>query len=235
MKSVDISLHHHFFPNINEDGWKFISILALLSLILVLIWFPLGCFSFFLTVWCFYSFRDPIRITPVVSDAVIAPVDGIIVSVTREKGPEVLGLGRKNFTRVGIFSSIFDTHISRMPIKCKINKTFYDAGKKFITSTDKNNIGNERMLIALKYNNSTDFVVQQTAVFCNKSIITKIKNSDEFLAGQKFGFTRFCAYTDIFLPEKTEPLVCVGQTMIAGETVMANINSDAPRIEGEVR
>lgn len=235
MKSVNTSLQHYFFPNINEDGWKFISVLALISLILVLIWFPLGCASFIVTIWCFYSFRDPVRVTPVLSDAVIAPADGRIVSITKEKGPDALGLGRKNFTRVCIFSSIFDAHISRIPIKSRVSKIFYDEGKAFSLSTDKNNIGNEKIMIALKHSNHLEFILQQTAVFCSKRLVVKLKNNDEFLAGQRFGSVRFGAYTDIFLPEKIEPQVCVGQQMIAGETIIADIISGAPRIEGEIR
>lgn len=235
MKSVDTSLHHYFFPNINEDGWKFVSILAVVTLIAALIWFPLGCFSFIITVWCFYSFRDPVRVTPIRSDAVIAPADGHIVSISREKGPEVLGLGRKNFTRICIFSSLFDVHINRIPIKSTVYKMFYDAGKAFSGATDKNNIGNERMLIALKHGSGLFFILQQTATVCRHRIVAKIKNGDELLAGQRFGFIRFGSYVDIFLPEKAEPQVCVGQYLIGGETILADIKSDAPRIEGEIR
>ena len=91
------------------------------------------------------------------------------------------------------------------------------------------------MLFSLRGSESVDFVLQQTAVLCNKRIITKIKTGDEFKAGNKFGFIRFGGYTDLFLPDKVQPLVCVGQKIIAGETIMADINSDAPRMEGEVR
>ena len=96
MKSVNISLHRFLFPNINEDGWKFISAMAVVSLILAMLWFPLGLVSFMLTIWCFYAFRDPVRVTPVLSTAVLAPADGLIVAISREKGPDALGLGNKN-------------------------------------------------------------------------------------------------------------------------------------------
>ena len=99
----------------------------------------------------------------------------------------------------------------------------------------KDNIGNERMLICLRHSEGKEIALQQTAVFCNKRIKDKVKYAQEFNAGERFGFMRFGGYTDIFLPEKTEPQVCVGQTMIAGETIMADIKSDAPRIEGEIR
>ena len=235
MKSVDTSLHHYFFPNINEDGWKFISVMAAISLILALLWLPLGCVAFLITIGCFYCFRDPVRVTPVLSGAVIAPADGVVVSINKEKGPDALGLQNKKFSRVCIFSSFFDANITRAPIKSKINNIFYDCGKKFTGSFNKTDIGNERLLFSLRHSEGFDFVIQQTAVFCSKRICSKLKKGDEFIAGQRFGFIRFGGYTDIFLPETVEPQICVGQKMIAGETIIADIKSDAPRIEGEIR
>ena len=235
MKSVDTSLHQYFFPNINEDGWKFISIMAAISVILTLIWLPLGIISFLLTIWCFYCFRDPNRVTPVLSGAVIAPADGFVVSINKEKGPDALGLQNKNFTRLCIYVSVFDAPIQRIPIKSTVRKIFYDGGKNFSGSFEKNNLGNETMLFSLRHSEGLDFAMKQTATFCSKRIVDKIKVGDEFNAGQKFGFIRFGGYVDLFLPEKVEPQICVGQTMIAGETIIADIKSDAPRIEGEIR
>ena len=100
---------------------------------------------------------------------------------------------------------------------------------------DKNNIGNERLIFSLRSGDGFDFILQMSAVFCNKRIITKIASGNEFKAGNRFGFIRFGGYTDIYLPDKIEPLVCVGQKMIAGETIIADIASDAPRMEGEIR
>ncbi len=235
MKPAKKTFPNYFFPNINEDGWKFVSVCALISVILTLIWFPLGCLSFVFTIWCFYCFRDVPRITPVLSSAVIAPADGYVISINKEKGPDALGLQNKNFTRISIFSGLFDQHINRIPIKSKVQKTFYDAGKKFTGKFDKDNMGNERMLISLHHSESGDFVIRQTAVFCSKRIVDNLRYAKEFNAGERFGFIRFGGYTDIFLPEKIEPQICVGQKMIAGETVIADIKSDAPRIEGEIR
>ena len=235
MKPAKNSLHNHIFPNINEDGWKFVSVAALVSIVFALIWFPLGCLSFVLTIFCFYCFRDAPRVTPILSGAVIAPADGYIISINKEKGPDALGLQNKNFTRISIYSSLFDQHISRIPIKSKVYKTFYDAGKKFTGNFNKEDMGNERMLICLRHSEGSEIALQQTAVLCNNRIKHKVKYAQEFNAGERFGFIRFGGYTDIFLPEKTEPQVCVGQRMIAGETIMADIKSDAPRIEGEIR
>ena len=235
MKSVDFSIQHRIFPNIYDDGWKFIVCVVVISLVLAMIWLPLGTIAFVFTLLCFYNFRDPDRVTTILSSAVVAPADGYVVAISKEKGPDAFGLQNKNFTRITIYSSIFDAHVNRIPIKGKINKIFYSAGKVFTGNLDKSCIGNEKMMFSLKNSEGLDFVLQQSAVFCNKRIITNIKSGDEFLAGNRFGFIRFGGYTDILLPDKVQPIVCLGQYMIAGETIIADIVSDAPRLEGEIR
>ncbi|MBQ9034721.1 MAG: phosphatidylserine decarboxylase [Alphaproteobacteria bacterium] len=234
MKAVDISLRRYLFPNINEDGWKFISALALVSIVLAMLWIPLGFLSFLVTILTFYCFRDPQRITPILSDAIVAPADGLVVSISREKGPDALGLGNRNFTRVCIYSSLFDSHINRIPLKGKIHKTFYTEGKNFSDNWHKNDLHNEKAMFSWR-NANYELAIQQTALICNKRVINKVKISDEYTTGQRFGFIRYGGYVDLFLPDKIEPQVCIGQQMIAGETIVANIRSDAPRIEGEIR
>lgn len=235
MKTIDTSVKSLLLPNINEDGWKFISILAVISLVLLMVWLPLGCVAVVLTIGCFYAFRDPDRITPNLNNIVVAPADGKVISITREKGPDVLGLSNKNFTRIGIFSSIVDVSVARMPTKAKVMSCYYDNEVKFSHSFDKNDLDNERMLISLKSTSGRELAVQQTATFCAGRIRTSIKKNDEFLAGQRFGILRFGGYTDLYLPDKVEPAVCLGQTLVGGETIVADFNSDAPRIDGEIR
>ncbi len=235
MKAIDTSLKSFLFPNINDDGWKFISISAFFSLIFFIIWIPLGLMAIALTVWCFYAFRDPDRITPNLSDIIVAPADGKIVSITKEKGPEVLGLGNKNFIKISIVSNIFDVNVTRIPAKSRVLNLFYDSGAKFLHSTDKNSINNERMLIALKSTGGREVVVQQTTTFCSARIRNNLKKGDEFLTGQRFGIMRFGGYIDLYMPEKSSLMVCLGQTLVGGETIVADLNSNAPRIDGEIR
>lgn len=235
MKSVDTSLQHYLFPNINYDGWKFICASVLCTLIAALLWWPLVYVFSALTILCFYAFRDPDRITPIRSGAIIAPADGIVISISKEKGLDSLGLQNKNFTKICLYSSIFDVNVCRMPISARISKIFYDKGKSFSGKTNKNALTNERLAIALRQNDGFDLILQQTAVICNHRIISKIKNGDELSAGQRLGFIRFGGYTELFLPDKTEPQVCLGQKLIAGETIVADLKSDAPRLEGEIR
>ena len=232
MKSVNTAFH---IPDIDDDGWKFVSVMAVLTVVMALIWLPLGVAFLLLDIWCFLSFRNPDRVTPILSSVVVAPADGTIVAIIKEKGPDCLGLQNKKFHKIRIYSGWSDVHINRMPIKAKVGNVFYDCGKKFSGSFDVNNIGNEKFAAALKHSDGYDFALQQTAVLCSKRTVNKLKKGDEYLTGQRIGSIRFGGYVDIFLPEKVCPQVCVGQTVIAGETVIADIKSDAPRLEGEIR
>lgn len=232
MKSVNTAFQ---IPDINEDGWKFVSAMVVFTVLAALIWLPLGAIFLVLSIWCFLSFRDPKRVTPLLSGAVVAPADGIIISIGKEKGPDCVGLQNKTFHKIRIYSNPFTVHINRMPIKAKTVNTFYDCGKKFSGSFKVDDLGNENFVAAFKHNEGYDFALRQIAVFCSRRIINKIKKSEEFITGQRIGSIRFGGYIDVFLPEKVCPLVCTGQTMIAGETVIADIKSDAPRIEGEIR
>lgn len=231
MKSVNTA----YIPDINEDGWKFVSVMVVLTIIFSLIWLPLGGIFFALDFLCFLSFRNPNRVTPVLSSVVVAPADGKIIAICKEKGPDCVGLQNKTFHKIRIYSGLCNAHINRMPIKAKIGNIFYDSGKNFSGSFDVNNIENEKVVFAFKHNEGFDFALQQTAVLCSKRIICDAKKGQEYLTGQRIGSIRFGGYIDVFLPEKVCPLVCVGQTMIAGETIIADIKSDAPRLEGEVR
>lgn len=232
MKSVDAAFK---VPDIDEDGWKFLSVMAIFTILAALVWLPLGGIFLLFDIWLFLSFRNPQRVTPVLSGAVIAPADGIIISINKEKGPDCVGLQNKTFHKIRIRTGIFNVHINRMPIKAKVVNTFYDNGKKVTGSLDVNNIGNEKCVLALKHSEGYDFGLQQIAVLCSKRIVNRLKKGDEYTAGQRIGSIRFGGYVDIFLPEKVCPCVCVGQTTVAGETIVADIKSDAPRLEGEIR
>ena len=235
MKYINTSLRHYVLPNIFDDGWKFISFMIVITLLAAIIWIPAGVVLFLLTAWCFYNFRDPQRVTPLISDAVIAPADGIVSAIIKEKGPDCLGLGHKTFIKICITPRFFDSNVYRCPIKSKVNKYFYDCGKRFSASFAKENIAQETLSVLFKTSTGQECVLRQTAVFCSPRLKPIFKQGEEILAGKRIGFSRFGAYTDILLPEKTTITACLGQTLISGETIIADLQSDAPRIEGEIR
>lgn len=236
MKNMNISLQKYIFPNINQDGWKFVSIFALATALLALIWAPLGFIGIVLTVWCYYFFRDPDRITPDIKDVVVAPADGIVQMITRISGPKELGLNTKTYNRISIFMSVFNVHVNRAPATGEILKTEYIKGKFFNATLDKASVDNERQLISMKTTSGKTIAFVQIAGLVARRIVCLAKEGTKYDAGQRFGWIRFGSRLDVYLPTDVEPLVCIGQTMTAGETILANLSAEKQeRAQGVVR
>ena len=234
MKKVDLSIQRFIFPNINNEGWRFISIFAAITALLAILWLPLGVIGFILTVWCYYFFRDPERVTPQIKDVVVSPADGIVQMITRVSGPEELGLNNKTFNRISIFMSVFNVHVNRAPASGTITNKAYIKGKFFNATLDKASKDNERQLLAMRTNCGKEIAFVQIAGLVARRIVCFAKINQEYQAGERFGLIRFGSRLDVYLPTDIEPQVCIGQTMVAGETVLANLKSEAPRVEGKV-
>lgn len=235
MKKIDMSLQRYIFPNINNEGWRFISIFAAITALLAIIWLPLGVVGLVLTIWCYYFFRDPDRVTPQINDVVVSPADGVVQMITRVTGPEELGLNNKTFNRVSIFMSVFNVHVNRAPATGKILRLAYIKGKFFNATLDKASKDNERQLLAMRTECGKEIAFVQIAGLIARRIVCFAKEGQTYQAGERFGLIRFGSRLDVYLPTDIEPQVCVGQTMVAGETVLANLKSDAPRVEGDIK
>lgn len=230
-----MSLQRYIFPNINNEGWRFISIFAAITALLAIIWLPLGVVGLVLTIWCYYFFRDPDRVTPQIKDVVVSPADGVVQMITRVTGPEELGLNNKTFNRVSIFMSVFNVHVNRAPATGKILRLAYIKGKFFNATLDKASKDNERQLLAMRTECGKEIAFVQIAGLIARRIVCFAKEGQTYQAGERFGLIRFGSRLDVYLPTDIEPQVCVGQTMVAGETVLANLKSDAPRVEGDIK
>lgn len=200
-----------------------------------MIWQPLGWIGLVLTVWCFYFFRDPERVTPDVSDLVISPADGTVQMITKVKAPEELGLGDQKFTRVSVFMSVFNVHVNRAPAEGKIIKSVYVPGKFFNATMDKASKENERQILSMKTKSGKDLCFVQIAGLVARRILCEATEGQEYKAGERFGLIRFGSRLDVYLPEGVEPQVCLGQTMIAGESIIANLDGKAPVMKGVIR
>lgn len=235
MQNINLSIQKYIFPNINNDGWRFISIFAAATALLAIIWLPLGVIGLILTIWCYYFFRDPDRITPQIKDVVVSPADGIVQMITRVAGPEELGLNNKTFNRISIFMSVFNVHVNRAPASGKIIRKAYIKGKFFNATLDKASKDNERQMLAMRTDCGKEIAFVQIAGLVARRIICYAKDGQQYQAGERFGHIRFGSRLDVYLPTDIEPQVCIGQTMIAGETILANLKSDAPRVEGAIK
>ena len=235
MKTIDISWRRYILPNIHNEGWKFVGIFAAITALLAMIWQPLGWIGLVLTVWCFYFFRDPERVTPDKPDLVVSPADGTIQMITKVKAPEELGLGDAKFTRVSVFMSVFNVHVNRAPAEGKILKSVYVPGKFLNATLDKASKDNERQILAMKTKGGKTLCFVQIAGLVARRILCEATEGMEYKAGERFGLIRFGSRLDVYLPEGGEPQVCLGQTMVAGETVIADLGSNAPQMKGIIR
>lgn len=219
---------------IHSDGWRFIAIAALLTVLLFGAWEPLGWIGVIVTLWCVYFFRDPWRVTPTRGGLVIAPADGVIVSVEPASPPVELGMGSTPMTRIGIFLNVFDVHVNRMPMSGRVLKLAYHAGKFFNASLDKASEENERMAIRLAANEGADIAVVQIAGLVARRIVCNLSEGQEVIAGQRFGLIRFGSRTDVYLPTSWTPLAIVGQRVVGGETVIADRRTQETPRQGVV-
>jgi phosphatidylserine decarboxylase len=173
--------------------------------------------------FCLYFFRDPARVPPARPGVLVAPADGRVVSVAAALPPPELGLGIVPRWRVGIFLSLFDVHVNRMPADGTVTRIAYRHGRFLNASLDKASVANERNALAIRLPDGREIAVVQIAGLVARRIICTVREGDAVRAGARFGIIRFGSRTDLYLPEGVRPLVAEGQTMIGGETVIADL------------
>ena len=214
-----------FIKPLHREGIKFVLIFSVTSVILFLIYFPLGWVGIGLTFWCYYFFRDPKRITPVRDGVLVSPADGVISLIKKIKPPPELGIESEDLTRISVFMNVFDCHVNRSPIAGEVVDINYRPGKFFNASLDKASVDNERNTLVLKIPDGRKIILVQIAGMVARRIVSFVKPNQKLRTGQRFGLIRFGSRVDIYLPKGVQPLVCIGQTMISGETVVADLNS----------
>ncbi len=224
-----------FLGIIHPEGWRFVGIFGLITLLLFWIHPVLGWMGTILTFWCFYFFRNPPRTVPDRYGLIVSPADGKVVAIQEVSPPKEWGIGTEPRTRISIFLNVFDVHINRIPITSQIRKVLYIPGKFFNASLDKASEHNERNTLILDLNQKQTMAVTQIAGLIARRIRCDITPKDRVETGQYFGLIRFGSRTDIYLPLGVSPLVIEGQRMIGGETILADLSSDETARCGIVR
>lgn len=217
-----------FLKPMHPEGWKFVPVFAGVTLVLFWLWQPLGWIGLGLTVWCYYFFRDPKRAVPVNKGLLVSPADGVVSLIERAVPPEELGLGPQALMRVSVFMSVFNCHVNRAPIAGTVTAVAYRPGKFLNASLDKASVDNERNAIAIRMEDGRQIAVVQIAGLVARRIMWWVKPGDTLRTGERFGLIRFGSRLDVYLPEGVEPQVALGQTMVAGESIIALIGQDAP-------
>ena len=214
-----------FIKPMHREGIKFILIFSVISLILFFIYIPLGWVGIGLTIWCYYFFRDPKRTTPVREGLLVSPADGVISLIEKTMPPPELDIEKEALTRISVFMNVFNCHVNRSPISGKVMEINYRPGKFFNASLDKASVDNERNSLVLQIPDGRQIVVVQIAGLVARRIVSFVKPKQTLRIGQRFGLIRFGSRVDIYLPTGVQPLVCIGQIMVSGETVIADLNS----------
>ena len=215
MKVIAVPMH--------PEGRKFVAIFAAITAALWLVWEPLFWLGVGMTVWCYYFFRDPVRSVAQKPGLILSPADGVISLITKTVPPTEMLLGDKPLTRVSVFMNVFNCHVNRAPMAGEVIAITYHHGKFVNASLDKASEHNERNSITIEGVDKTRIGVTQIAGLVARRIVCFTKVGNGLSMGERFGLIRFGSRLDVFLPDGIEPAVGLGQTAVAGETVLAHL------------
>ncbi len=208
------------FPKLHAEGYKFLVIFIVATLVLYFIHGFLGFVGLVMSIWVYYFFRDPDRISIDDDNYLTSPADGLVLKVDETDGPKELGLEGRKFTKISIFMNIFDCHVNRSPCSGKISQIVYKAGKFFNASLDKASDENERNYYRIQNSSGEEVIVVQIAGLIARRIVTETSENQNIKQGERIGMIRFGSRADVYF-ENYKPLVKVNQKMIAGETLLA--------------
>jgi len=208
------------FPKVHSEGYRFLVIFVISTIILYFIHGFLGFIGFVLTIWCYYFFRDPERVSINDDNYLTSPADGLVLQVIETNGPKELGLENRKFTKISIFMNVFDCHVNRSPCSGKVLEILYKPGKFLNASLDKASEDNERNYYKIQNSLGEEVIVVQIAGLIAKRIVTETSVDKEVQQGSRIGMIRFGSRADIYF-ENYKPLVKINQKTIAGETLIA--------------
>ena len=230
------AIRQNMIVPIHPAGWPFIAAFALVGLLLTLIWDVLFWPGLILTLWCVYFFRNPVRVTPEDSEAVVCPADGRILSVEELPPPAELELPDGKYIRIAIFMNVFDVHVNRAPMSGVITDKFYFPGIFVSANLDKAAAENERLGLVMKTDLGPSIGFIQIAGLVARRILCDAVEGDRLAAGEHYGIIRFGSRVDVWLPKPCKPMVLAGQKSIAGETVLARFGRTGKAVtEGTAR
>ena len=208
------------FPKIHAEGYKFLVIAGIITIVFYSFSNFLGLVCLVLTIWVYYFFRDPERVIIDDNNYLVSPADGEIIKVEEVDGPKELGLENKKFNKISVFMNVFDCHVNRTPCAGKIEEILYKPGAFVNASLDKASEDNERNYFKIKDSDNNDVIVVQIAGLVARRIVCESNKNQELKQGDRIGMIRFGSRADVYY-ENYQPLVKVGQKAISGETLLA--------------
>ena len=211
------------FPKIHKEGYKFLAIGIILSLILINFNNFLGLLAILLTIWVYFFFRDPERISIGNDNFLVSPADGVVSEINEIQGPSELGLENKKFTRVSIFMNVFNCHVNRIPTSGQIEKLFYKPGKFLNATLNKASEENERHYYQLKDKTDKTIIIVQIAGLIARRIVCEVQEGQNLSQGDRIGMIRFGSRVDVIFESSKLIFVKLGQNVIAGESLIAEL------------
>jgi len=208
------------FPKIHKEGYRFVAIAIIVTFILLLISKFLGFIGILLTIWVYYFFRDPDRVSIQNENFLVSPADGLISKISEVEGPVELNLENKKFTKVSIFMNVFNCHVNRSPVSAKVEEIFYKPGKFLNATLDKSSEENERNYYRLKTLDGEEVIIVQIAGLIARRIVCEVNESQEVQQGERIGMIRFGSRVDIYFNNR-KLLAREGQNVTAGESLIA--------------
>nr|WP_229773644.1 phosphatidylserine decarboxylase [Iodidimonas muriae] len=221
------------FNRVHREGVPFVLIaFALAALSMVFISEVLGWILIVLGLYIVYFFRDPVRMTPILDTALVSPADGVVSKIEQAVPPVELEMGEGARTRISIFLSVLNVHVNRVPSDGTITKLNYIPGKFINATLDKASDENERQLVRLDRADGRSVAFVQIAGLIARRIVCNLEVGQTVEAGERFGIIRFGSRMDVYCPEGMEPVIAVGQTVVGGETVIADDKPSHKNIQG---
>jgi phosphatidylserine decarboxylase len=207
-------------PKIHKEGYRFLAIAIVITFICLLISKTLGLIAILLTVWVYYFFRDPDRISIKDDNFLVSPADGLISNISEVDGPAELSLETKKFTKISIFMNVFNCHVNRTPVSAKVEEILYKPGKFLNASLDKSSEENERNYYRLKLKDGDEIIIVQIAGLIARRIVTEVNVNQSIVQGERIGMIRFGSRVDIYFNNR-KLLAKLGQNVVAGESLLA--------------
>ena len=208
------------FPKIHKEGYRFIAIAIVVTFVCLLISKILGLITILLTVWVYYFFRDPDRISIQDDNFLVSPADGLISNIVEIDGPVELSLENKKFTKVSIFMDVFNCHVNRSPISANVEEILYKPGKFLNASLDKSSEENERNYYRLKTKDGDEIIIVQIAGLIARRIVCEVSKNQAVIQGEHIGMIRFGSRVDLYFNNR-KLLAKKGQNVVAGESLIA--------------
>tara|TARA_Y100001936_G_C15789642_1_gene515754 strand:+ start:74 stop:721 length:648 start_codon:yes stop_codon:yes gene_type:complete len=208
---------HPFFA---REGWPFIAgSFAIAILVSIFASWTWSILFWIIAFFILQFFRDPPRIVPQISNAIVSPADGRIVAVENTHDPYL----NRDAIKVSVFMNIFNVHSNRSPVDGEVHNKWYFPGKFINASLPKASLENERNALWIKTNNDLDITCVQIAGLIAKRIVCHTKIGEHLTRGQRFGFIRFGSRVDVYLPLNTKIRVNIGDKVQATLSILAEL------------